>query len=89
MLYYSVMEHVVNRPKLKKPQYADCYDRTYKIRFHNCRIRQDATNPKQKAVIDYEEQVDRHIPLHPIHRKTKKQENQCNHNGHNNQKRNQ
>ena len=59
MLYYSVMEHVVNRPKLKKPQYADCYDRTYKIRFHNCRIRQDATDPKQKAVTDLEEQVDR------------------------------
>jgi len=53
-------------------------------------IRQDATDPKQKAVTDYKEQVDRHTPhTHPIHRKTKKQENQYNHNGHNNQKPNQ
>ena len=53
-------------------------------------IRQDATVPKQKAVTDYKEQVDRHTP-HPytIYRKTKKQENQYNHNGHNNQKPNQ
>jgi len=40
-------------------------------------IRQDATDPKQKAVTDYKEQVDRHTPHpHPIHRKTKKQQNQ-------------
>jgi len=53
-------------------------------------IRQDATDPKQKAVTDYKEQVDRHIHHpHPNHRKTKKQENQYNHNGHNNQKPNQ
>jgi len=39
-------------------------------------IRQDATDPKQKEVTDYKEQVDRHIPHpHPIHRKTKIQEN--------------
>ena len=41
--------------------------------FHNCRIRQDATDPKQKSVTDYKEQVDRHPPPNPIHRKTKKQ----------------
>jgi len=53
-------------------------------------IRQDATDPKQKAVTDYEEQVDRHTPHPPpIHRKTKKQQNQYSHNGHNNQKPNQ
>jgi len=47
-------------------------------------------DPKQKAVTDYKEQVDRHTPHpHPIHRKTKKQENQYNHSGHNNQKPNQ
>jgi len=51
-------------------------------------IKPDATDPKQKAVTDYKEQVDRHTP-HPIHRKTIKQENQYNHNGHNNQKPNQ
>jgi len=28
-------------------------------------IRQDATDPKQKAVTDYKEQVDRHPHLHP------------------------
>jgi len=53
----------------------------------NCRTRQDATDPKQKAVTDYEEQVNRHPP--PLHRKTKKQDNQYNHNGHNNQEPNQ
>jgi len=47
--------------------------------------RQDATDPRQKAVTDYKEQVDRH----PIHRKTKKQENQYNHNGRNSQDPNQ
>jgi len=49
--------------------------------------RQDVTNPKQKAVTDYKEQVDRHT--HPPHQKTKKQEDQYNHNGHNNQEPNQ
>jgi len=29
------------------------------IQFHNCTTRQDATDPKQKAVTDFEEQVDR------------------------------
>jgi len=51
--------------------------------------RQDATDPKQKAITDYKEQVDRHLPPLQIHRKTKKQENQYNHNGHNNQEPNQ
>jgi len=37
-----------------------------------------------------QEQVDRHSPhIHPIYQKNKKQENQYNHNGHNNQKPNQ
>jgi len=50
-------------------------------------IRQDANDPKQKAVTDYKEQVDRHTPHpHPSTRKLKKQENQYSHNGHNNQK---
>jgi len=49
------------------------------------KIKRDATDSKQKAGTDYKEQVDRHTP-HPIHRKTIKQENQYNHNGHNNQK---
>ena len=44
--------------------------------------RRDTTDPKQKAVTDYKERVDRHPP-HPIHQKTKKQEKQYNHNGHN------
>jgi len=51
--------------------------------------RQDATDPKQKAVTDYKEQVDRHHSPPTIHRKTKKQEYQYNHNGHNNQEPNQ
>ena len=50
-------------------------------------IRQDATDPKQKAVTDYKEQVDRHAL--PLPRKTEKQEKQYNHNRHNNQKPNQ
>jgi len=29
------------------------------IQLHTCRTRQDATDPKQKAVTDLEEQVDR------------------------------
>jgi len=49
--------------------------------------RQEATDPKQKAVTDYKEQVDRHPPS--IHQKTKKQDNQYNHNRHNNQEPNQ
>ena len=37
--------------------------------------RQDAVDPKQKAVTDYKEQVDRQTPPpHPIQRKTKKRE---------------
>jgi len=51
-------------------------------------IKRDATNPKQKAVTDYKEQVDKNTPP-PNNRKTNKQENQYNHNGHNNQKTNQ
>jgi len=51
--------------------------------------RQDATDPKQKAVTDYKEQADRCTPSPPNHQKTKKQESQYNHNGHNNQKPNQ
>jgi len=29
--------------------------------------RQDTTNPKQKAITDYKEQVDRHTPIPPPH----------------------
>ena len=34
-----------------------------RFRFHNCRITQDATDAKQKAVKDYKEQVHRPPPL--------------------------
>jgi len=53
----------------------------------NCGTRQDATDPKQKAVTDHKEQVDRYP--HPFHRKTKKAGEPIQHNGHNIQEPNQ
>jgi len=82
--------HLRRKGKLHRDRSPHTTARRSRQLSHKKLIRQDATDPKQKAVTDYKEQVDRHTPhSNPIHRKTKKQENQHNHDGHNNQKPNQ
>jgi len=39
--------------------------RKREIRIHNCRIRRYATDPEQKAVTDYKEQVERNTSPPP------------------------